>query len=231
MQSGTESLERPPVSPLARPVAIVAALGLSMRDLQPPDDSDTDKTLARRSRLGVLSGGVRNGSSAVFPAARDAVETLEKKHGPRADAWTYHDADSEPIGMVIRWNNPDGSKRDIRPVSRRGDTWIIGAMPKPRPLYRLPELLTADRVLIVEGEKAAEALRTLGLIATTSAGGCNAADATDWLPLENKACTIWRDKDTPGAHYADDVARLVASHAPGATIKRIEPCMPGLAST
>ena len=35
--------------------------------------------------------------------------------------------------------------------------WRWAGMPEPRPLYRLPEVLRADRVLVVEGEKAADA--------------------------------------------------------------------------
>jgi len=39
----------------------------------------------------------------------------------------------------VRWDTAHG--KDIRPVSKTAEGWIIGGMPEPRPLYRLPDLL------------------------------------------------------------------------------------------
>jgi hypothetical protein len=44
----------------------------------------------------------------------------------------YHNAQGEPVGVVVRWDTPTG--KDIRPVARHPDGWRIGAMPDPRPL-------------------------------------------------------------------------------------------------
>ena len=57
--------------------------------------------------------------------------------------------------------------------------WNVGDI--RRPLYRLPELLAADPaddVFLVEGEKDADRLRSLGLMATTTAQGA------EWLAQE-----------------------------------------------
>jgi hypothetical protein len=112
---------------------------------------------------------------------------------------------------VLRWNKPDGSK-DIRPLARDDDgRWRLGGMPAPRPLYRLPELLAAPHdqpVVVVEGEKCADAAARCGLLATTSSGGANAARRTDWRPLAGRQVILLPDNDEPGEQYASDVATL-----------------------
>ena len=135
-------------------------------------------------------------SGQTFPTAKDAVANLERQHGKHSVTWTYHDAKSAPVGLVVRWEKPDG--KDIRPVAKRGDGWRVGAMPAPRPLYRLPELAAARRVVVCEGEKAADAASSIGFAATTSAGGSQAAAKSDWRPLAGRDVWIFPDNDTPG---------------------------------
>lgn len=123
-------------------------------------------------------------------------------------SWTDHDADGEPVGIVLRWDLPDG-KKNIRPVSRHADGWRLSGMPDTRPLYRLPELANADRVFVCEEEKAADAARSIGLTATTSAHGSSSAKQTDWGPLAGKAVVILADHDAPGRQYAATVADIL----------------------
>jgi hypothetical protein len=95
-------------------------------------------------------------------------------------------------------------------------------MPVPRPLYRLPELLDAERVFVTEGEKAADALRELGLVATTSPHGSASAAKSDWSPLAGKECIVLPDNDDAGRRYAQDVERLLKMLAPTPTVKIVE---------
>src|SRR5207248_3792185 len=118
-----------------------------------------------------------------------------------------------------------------RPVARHADGWRIGAMPDPRPLYRLPELATASRVIVTEGEKAADAARSIGFTATTSAGGSQAAGKTDWSALAGKEVWILPDNDPPGRKYAETVAALCQA-AGAAEIRIVDlansaPALPG----
>jgi DNA primase len=63
--------------------------------------------------------------------------------------------------------------------------------PDPRPLYIQPQILTANQVVLVEGEKATDALIRLGMIASTAMNGANAPVAkTDWGPLKDKHVCI-----------------------------------------
>lgn len=179
-----------------------------------PDESDRrnghppprKKAPAARSREGA------SGNARVYGTARDAVAELERRHGPRSTTWTYHDAGGEPVGLVVRWNTPTG--KDVRPVSKTPAGWIIGGMPTPRPLYALPDLLATkpgDRVYVAEGEKAADAARAVGLVATTSPHGSKSAGKADWSPVSGREVVILPDHDDAGERYADDVARLVTA--------------------
>ncbi len=156
-----------------------------------------------------------------FAAARDAVAELERRHGPRSAQWTYHDATGAPVGVVVRWDLDDGRK-DYRPVSRNGVGWVIGGMPEPRPLYCLQDLTDAKRIYVCEGEKAADAARSLGVTATTSAHGCQSPDKSDWKPLAGKEVVILPDNDSGGFKYAEAVVGLLARLTPAAVIKLVE---------
>ncbi|MBL8964597.1 MAG: DUF3987 domain-containing protein [Phycisphaerae bacterium] len=150
---------------------------------------------------------------------------MERRHGPRSTTWTYHNAAGDPVGLVIRWNTPTG--KEVRPVSRKADGsgWCIGGMPTPRPLYRLPDLLATkpgDRVYVTEGEKAADAARAVGLMATTSPHGSKSAGKADWSPLAGRDVVILPDNDRAGEQYAADVARLcIAAGARSVRIVRL----------
>lgn len=157
----------------------------------------------------------------VFPTARDAVAALEAKHGPRSALWTYHDKAGEPVGVVVRWDVPRDpsdpkskpSKR-ILPVSLTPGGWACAGMPTPRPLYGLPALLATtpgERVYVCEGEKAADAARAVGLLATTSPHGSKSASKADWSPAAGLDVVIFPDHDEAGERYAADVSRLATA--------------------
>jgi hypothetical protein len=83
-----------------------------------------------------------------------------------------------------------------------------------RPLYGLPDLLATpagSRVYVTEGEKAADAARAVGLVATTSPHGSKSASKADWSPVAGRDVVILPDHDDAGERYADDVARLATA--------------------
>ncbi|MFN8731129.1 MAG: hypothetical protein ACK5Z4_14870, partial [Planctomyces sp.] len=191
--------------------AIVGTLGMAMRDLMPVPVAEARRSPAQR----------KNAIDATFATADEAVAVLERKHGLSAARWTYADAEGVPVGEVIRWNPPSGGKV-VRPISRRGDGWVIAAMPGPRPMLNLPELSRLPDgawVYIVEGETCVDAARAIGLVATTSAGGSKAAGKSDWSVMKGKVAVILPDHDAAGEAYADEVAGLC--HAAGAQEVRI----------
>jgi hypothetical protein len=132
--------------------------------------------------------------------------------------WRYRNADGSDAGAVLRWDLPN-ERKEIRQVACVPDGWITSAMPEPRPLYRLPDIIDATEIWICEGEKAADAAALLGLQATTSAGGSNAAEKSDWTPLDGKTVYIVPDNDQAGEKYAGEVVELIRKQAPNATVR------------
>jgi putative DNA primase/helicase len=78
-------------------------------------------------------------------------------------------------------------------------------------------------VCVVEGEKAALALRRLFGSVVTSAGGAQAASKTDWSPVAGRRVLIWPDNDEPGLKYRDQVVGLIRAVDPATRIKTIDP--------
>jgi putative DNA primase/helicase len=130
--------------------------------------------------------------------------------GPATAKWDYFDADGHLIACVYRYDpvDEDGVQRkEFRPwdAKRRKMT-----PPDPRPLYNQPGLLPADLVILVEGEKCAQALIDASITATTAMHGANApVDKTDWSPVAGKAVLVWPDKDKPGWEYGLRAAEAV----------------------
>jgi hypothetical protein len=142
-------------------------------------------------------------------------EPRHHRHGPPARTWTYSDAEGRPLWIACRFNHPDGGK-DVIPFCWHGDRWRWKALPAPRPLYHLPNLLAnpALPVVITEGEKAADAAQVLladGATVTTWAGGCKAYNQTDWRPLAGRAVLLWPDADAPGAQAMEAIAATLRS--------------------
>ena len=124
--------------------------------------------------------------------------------GPWTAKWDYRDADGQLIACVYRFDPPTG--KAYRPWDVRARLWRA---PSPRPLYNLPAVARAREVVLVEGEKAADALIREGIVATTAMNGARAPmDKTDWSPLAAKDVVIWPDRDPPGWDYAENAARV-----------------------
>ncbi len=183
--------------------------GLSLRDLMP-------------ERPVALASPPAKG----FATAEAAVRSMEQSLGSAAAQWAYLDDRGQHVGSMIRWNNPDGTKRTVRPLSLVSGEWRTCGLPVPRPLYRLPDLREADVVYVVEGEKAADAANGLGLVATTSPHGSQSASKADWTVLAGKQVIVLPDNDAPGWRYAADVFDILSSLEPPATVRIVE--LPGL---
>lgn len=139
--------------------------------------------------------------TAARPIPKSKAEESEDL-GPHSAKWDYLNAQGDLIACVYRYDTPSG--KEFRP-------WDVKARkkrtPEPRPLYNQPGIASAYSVILVEGEKCADALIALGICATTAMNGANApVDKTDWSPLLSKHVMIWPDHDEAGKHYADAVA-------------------------
>jgi hypothetical protein len=127
----------------------------------------------------------------------------------------YRDQQDRLTGYVVRFK--DKRFHQITPWQKaNGRTvWRVKDFSHPRPLYGLEDLGASDDepVLVVEGEKAADAARELfpSHVVLTWHGGANAARKSDWSSLMGCEVTIWPDADDPGLAAADDIARTLRS--------------------
>ncbi len=145
--------------------------------------------------------------------------TLKPQH------WIYRNAKGELLGYVERVDLiKDGkAEKEFYPLTycinpdNGEQRWQRKQFPEPRPLYGLYELAkNPDKpVLIVEGEKTADAARVLSPWAAvvTWTGGSNAWKKTDWGPLKGKNVAIWPDSDEPGIHSSRGIAELLYGFA------------------
>ncbi|MEM1061286.1 MAG: hypothetical protein AAGJ97_03045, partial [Planctomycetota bacterium] len=104
------------------------------------------------------------------PGGRERTKRFTPEDGP-PKVFRYPGADGKAVGAVCRIDGTKGDgtrSKSIAHLRRDPDGWTRRAMTSPRPLYRLPELIASadtvrgDRiVVVVEGEKAADAVATL----------------------------------------------------------------------
>jgi hypothetical protein len=127
--------------------------------------------------------------------------------------WVYTDEDKQPVFVKVRFRLPDGGKTyrlhkldpDGRKHSTLGDARIVP--------YNLPALLdakTAGRnVFLVEGEKAADAIKSIGMIATTAHTGAGSWPAAITEYFAGAQVIIVPDNDVAGWGYAYKAAEAI----------------------
>ena len=136
--------------------------------------------------------------------------------------WDYISRDGEVLVTVRRYDI-DG-KKEFRP-------WVPGiAYPKApdvRPLYNIPNILSSQQIIWVEGEKCAQCLIDNGITATCTLGGAGSltrknADKFDFTPLRGKDLVIWPDNDDAGKRLAE-IVREVALGSDANTVTILQP--------
>ncbi|MGD7180108.1 phage/plasmid primase, P4 family, partial [Ralstonia pseudosolanacearum] len=146
------------------------------------------------------------GQARAQPVRRKRKDPPTDDLGPATAKWDYLDATGKLIGVVYRYA-PPGRGKEFRPWDAKRRKM---APPEPRPLYNQPGLASATQVVLVEGEKCAQALIDAGIVATTAMHGANApVEKTDWSPLAGKAVLIWPDRDKPGWEYAGHASQAI----------------------
>ena len=148
----------------------------------------------------------------IYVPFQNIQNNLEKKApanddlGEATAKWDYTNKDGKVIATVFRYD-PKGKSKQFRPYDANKK---INKAPNSRPLYNLVGITASERIILVEGEKCAQALIDKGICTTTAMFGATAPlDKTDWSPLKGKDIIIWPDNDTPGKTYADRVANFL----------------------
>lgn len=140
----------------------------------------------------------------------------------------YKDFDGDLLFYVLRYDTEVDGKPDkeLRPLSFfSNNRWQWQAWKTDRPLYGLEFLkqFPDRKILLVEGEKAADAARQFvnNYNILTWQGGVKAIHQTDWSPLKGKEVLMWPDADEPGLLAMRQIADLLLDHCQ--SIKVIQP--------
>lgn len=136
------------------------------------------------------------------PANTPVPSCQHPKFRTPVQIWTYRDASARPLFYVARYEPRDDRKQFVPWTwsAERGE-FVARGPARPRPLYGLNELANRPDapVLIVEGEKSADAARKIAghiYVCVTWPGGASAYAEADWTPLTGRRCLIWPDADT-----------------------------------
>ena len=144
------------------------------------------------------------------------------------DTHTYREKDGNRVFVIRRYAKlPDNAPDDARKKWRKCDMWtpVDGGWVAKRtakgkkPLYRLPELSEAPKtqqVMIVEGEKCADAVASAfgKAVVTTSSGGKGNEDHTDWKPIYGRPVLLVSDADEGGREFMGRLATKLHPHCP-----------------
>ncbi|MFN9001703.1 MAG: AAA family ATPase [Holosporales bacterium] len=131
--------------------------------------------------------------------------------------YTYRDQKGQTLGYVVRIEDKDGKK--ITPTltfcqNEKGQQyWRWSGFGKNKPLYGLDRLGMEKPILIVEGEKAADAAQKLlpAYSVLSWPGGAAAVGSADWTPLHGKEVTIWPDNDSAGFRAAEKIKDILTN--------------------
>lgn len=155
----------------------------------------------------------RNGQNNPLPS-RERESKIVK-------TYDYLDADSKLLFQTVRYDPKDFRQR--RPDGH-GD-WIWDLKGVEPVLYHLPELITAiaagHTIYIVEGEKDADSLCALGLVATTSPMGAGKWKRLYSESLQGANVIIIPDSDPPGIAHGEAVRTALTSVANSLRLLRI----------
>jgi hypothetical protein len=128
------------------------------------------------------------------------------------ETYPYRNETGELLFEVVRFAPKDFRQR--RPDGSSGWLWNLNGA--RRVLYRLPELCDADpeaSVLVVEGEKDVDRLRSLGYVATCNPGGAGKWQDGYSEALRGHSVIVIPDADNPGRAHAQGVAKALVGVA------------------
>ena len=140
----------------------------------------------------------------------------EKRKATIAARYVYLDDQNQEVLRVMRLE-PKGFFQE----GYKNGAWDKAA-PKAKLLYRLPEIMKNSQkpVYVVEGERDADGLAELGLLATTNPGGAGKWHKEYAEILKGRSVRIIPDADDPGQKHAVQVAKSLLEH--GCNVRVLE---------
>ena len=187
---------------------VVAAMGLTLADL-----------FAHPKANGHMNGHSKPETifkKPSFPAAVKKAKPTDKVKYELDCIYSYTDTLGRELYQAVRLK-----PKSFRQRHRVGDGWAWSMDGVERVLYRLPEVVKAETVWVVEGEKDADSLAALGFCAT-----CNVGGAGKWLDgyteaLRGKEVVLCGDNDEPGRKHVEQVFDSIASCAKSVRVAKV----------
>lgn len=175
-----------------------------------PDGTKHNKRSARTWPLPDGAAGIKcfagcNPRDILQALGFDLSDSDHRQQEPEA-TYDYRDKNGLLLYQVVRF--PGKRFRQRRPDGKGGWIWDLkGIQPL---LYRLPEVIEAvkrgETIFICEGERDADNLAALGLVATTNSGGAGKWQDSFSDYLIGADVVILPDNDGPGRKHAEKVA-------------------------
>lgn len=134
------------------------------------------------------------------PSDENYKEPAQPAKATISKIYSYQDENGKELYQSLRY-----IPKTFRQRTQVNGEWIWKMEGVRRVPYHLPEVLKAQQVWIVEGEKDADNLRELGYVAT-----CNVGGAGKWLDsysefFVGKEVILCGDNDKPGEEHIDKV--------------------------
>jgi hypothetical protein len=169
------------------------------------------------------AGAQADGAAAEGPEPFDDSNLIRR--GWKPTQHPYVNRDGVLLYETVRYKRRRDEPKKMWARHNKDGTWYWGAGTDERVLYRLQNLITADpdeSCHIAEGEKDADRLASLNLLATTVAFGN--WDGVDLEPLRGRAVYVHEDNNDTGRKKAAEAAAAVHRVARSVRIVRL----PGL---
>nr|DAQ54377.1 MAG TPA: virulence associated protein E [Caudoviricetes sp.] len=139
-----------------------------------------------------------------------------KGFGAPSASWCYRNHAGQVLGFVARYDPADGRKQIVPWVWTKSG-WVAKAFPAPRPLYGLDRLGMNLPVLLVEGEKAADAAQAIvgeRYAVLTWPGGAQAVQKAHFEEIAGRKVLLWPDADKPGIEVMAGLAQRLVEICP-----------------
>lgn len=140
--------------------------------------------------------------------------------------YIYRDENSNPVYKVLRYE-----PKSFAQAKYDNGNWVFKMTGVNYVLYNLPEVIKSDIVYFVEGEKDADNLNSIGLVATTTVSGASSFKkrATEYIKyLKDKVVYIIPDNDKSGYGYATDIQKSLDGIAKEVKILKLTDEIPNL---